>query len=74
MVISRSEILVTLQQLSSDKAPGLDRISNRILKACAEKLLELLTPLFQACINQAYHPQAFKTANTITMKKPGKKK
>lgn len=74
MIISRSEILVTLQQLSSNKAPDPDRISNRILKAYAEKLLELLTPLFQACINQAYHPQAFKTANTITMKKPGKNK
>lgn len=30
----------------------------------------MLTPLFQACIEQSYHPCAFKTANTIVMKKP----
>ena len=36
-------------------------------------LAELLTPLYQACIDQAYHPRVFKTTNTITMKKLGKK-
>ena len=29
--------------------------------------------LFQACITQVYHLKVFNTANTITMKKPGKK-
>ena len=33
----------------------------------------MITPLFQACTIQAYHSKIFKTANTITMKKPGKK-
>ena len=73
MIISRSEVLKSLQQLNANKAPRPDGISNKILKACAEKLSELITPLFQACITQTYHSKAFKTANTITMKKPGKK-
>lgn len=30
----------------------------------------MLTPLFQACVEQSYHPHAFKIANTIVMKKP----
>lgn len=73
MIISKLEVLESLQQLNANKAPGPDRISNKIFKACAEKLSELITPLFQACIAQAYYPKAFKTANTITMKKLGKK-
>lgn len=72
VIISKSEITEALQRLKADKAPGLDGISNRILKACAGKLSELLAPLSQACISQSYHPQAFKMANTITMKKPDK--
>ena len=73
MVISKSEVLETLQQLNTDKAPRPDGISNRIFRACAKKLLKMIMPLFQACITQAYHPEAFKIANTITMKKPGEK-
>ena len=73
MIISKSKVLETLRRLNADKTRGPDGISNRILKACAEKLSRMIKPLFQACITQAYHPEAFKTANTITMKKPGKK-
>ena len=71
MIILKSEVLEILQQLN--KAPGPDGISNRILKACAKKLLKMIMPLFQACIIQAYHLEVFKTANTIIIKKPGKK-
>ena len=70
--ITREEVLTNIQRLSADKASGPDGISNRILKACAEKLTDLLTPLYQACVTLAYHPRAFKIANTITLKKPGK--
>ena len=73
MIITKPEVLRAFQQLSADKAPGPDGISNKILKAYAVILAELLTPLYQACIDQAYHPRVFKTANTITMKKPEKK-
>ena len=73
MIITKPEVLRALQQLSADKAPGPDGISNKILKAYTVTLAELLTPLYQACIDQAYHLQVFKTVNTITMKKPGKK-
>lgn len=72
LIITKQEVLEALHKLKPDKALGPDGISNRILKAYAEKLSELLTPLFQACIAHSYHLQAFKTANTITMKKLGK--
>ena len=69
MIITRSEVSKALHQLKPDKAPGPDGISNRILKACAEKLVELLKPLFQACVTLSYHPRAFKMANTIVLRK-----
>ena len=73
IIITKLEVLGALQLLSSNKAPGPYSISNKILKSCAIMLAELLAPLYQACIDQVYHPQAFKIANTITIKKPGKK-
>ena len=50
IIITKSEVSTALSRLKSDKAPGPDGISNRIRKACSEKLVELLTPLFQACV------------------------
>ena len=72
IIITKSEVSTALSRLKSDMAPGPDGISNRILKACSEKLVELLIPLFQACVTHSYHPRAFKIANTIALKKIGK--
>ena len=69
IIVTRSEVTESIRRLKPDTAPGPDGIANRIVKACSEKLSDLLTPLFQACIDQAYHPLAFKTANTITLRK-----
>ena len=69
MINTRSEVSKALHRLKPDKAPGPDGISNRVLKACAEKLVELLTPVFQACVTLSYHPRAFKMANTIALRK-----
>ena len=68
--ITKQEVLAAIRRPNPDKAPGPDGIPNRILQACAEKLSDMLTPLFQACAEQGYHPKAFKVANTIVMKKP----
>ena len=72
MIITKLEVMEAIRRLKPDTAPGPDGIANRIVKACSKKLVDLLTPLFQACVEQAYHPRAFKTANTITLKKTGK--
>ena len=72
MIITKLEVMEAIRRLKPDTATGPDGIANRIVKACSEKLVELLTPLFQACLEQAYHSRAFKTANTITLKKTGK--
>ena len=68
-VITKKEVLTKILRLKPDTAPGPDGIPNRVFKACSETLTELLTPLFQACVNLGYHPRAFSTAHTITLKK-----
>jgi exonuclease III len=70
--ITENEVLAAIRRSAPDKAPGPDGFTNRLLKACAPIMVKLLTPLFEACIQQAYHPKAYKEANTITLKKPGK--
>lgn len=74
LLITKMEMLTAIQQPKADKAPGPDGIPNRLLQACAEKLSEMLTPLFQACSEQGYHPSAFKKAHTIALKKPPPKR
>lgn len=70
--ITLQEVLETIRRAPADKAPGPDGISNRVLKACAATVSALLTPVYQACVDLAYHPKAFKIANTVALKKPGK--
>ena len=69
IIVTRSEVTESIRRLKPETATGPDGITNRIIKACSEMLSDKLTPLFQACIDQVYHPRAFKTAKTITMRK-----
>ena len=70
--ITVEEVEQAIRRCHADKAPGPDKIPNRALQAALPVLSEHLTVLFQACIEKGYHPKAFKKANTITLKKPGK--
>jgi hypothetical protein len=72
LIITEREVEEALRRPAPDKAPGPDGIPFRILRACSKTLTTILTPLFQSCIELSYHPNAFKMANTITIKKPGK--
>ena len=68
-IVTKSKVTELIRRLKPDTAPGPDGITNRIVKLCSEKMSDLLTPLFQACIDQAYHPRAFETANIIIPRK-----
>ena len=70
--MTEAEVLRALKCPKADKAPGPDGITNRFLQACSEKLKTMLKPIFQACVTLACHPQAFKAAHTIALKKPQK--
>ena len=72
IIITEKEVLQAIKRPRADKAPGPDGVTNRVLQACAEVLKSLLTPIFQAYIDHAYHPHAYKCAHTIILKKPQK--
>lgn len=72
ITITEKEVLQAIKHPKPDKAPGPDGITNQILQACAESLKSILTSIFQACIDNGYHPHAYKCAHTITLKKPKK--
>ena len=55
--LAENEALKVIKELANDKAPGLDRIPNRILKRAAGVAPALLTRIFQAYINQGVHPR-----------------
>jgi len=54
------------------KALGLSGIPHLIIQESLEITAPALTALFQACIDQGYHPKEFKQARTIALQKPGK--
>ena len=72
MRIERDEVMTTLRKQKVNKASGPDGVTNVILKACAEDVADLATPLFQACIELGYHPEAYRKATTVVLKKSGK--
>jgi hypothetical protein len=81
---SYPEPLQTLEELTEDEiskaglralpdnAPGPDGIPNRVIHLLIRQRIALLSPLFQACWKQGYHPKAFHIAQTVFLQKPGK--
>lgn len=70
--ITQHEVLVAIRRPKPDKASGPDGITNRVLQKGAKTVAKLLTPIFQACAEQRYHPRAYKEAHIIPLKKPQK--
>lgn len=69
ITITENKVLQAIKRPCADKIPGPDGVTNRVLQACAEILKSRLTPIFQACINYAYHFLAYKCSHTIILKK-----
>lgn len=70
--VTKAEVEDLLGKLPSDKAPGPDGISNRLLKFCRKTLSETRTEIFNACILLGYHPKGFKESITVILRKPQK--
>lgn len=66
------EVLCALRSVKPDKAPGPDRITNRVLQAAGHVLVPCLTGLYNQCIRLGYCPEHFRDAATIALRKPGK--
>ena len=70
--LSEEKVRKAIWKPRQDKALGVNRYPNRLLRAVYEGLKEQFRHLFQACYDLGYHPRPFKEANTIILKKPQK--
>lgn len=58
-----------VQRMNNKKSSGLDGISNFVLKRLPESTLNLLTFIFNNCINNGYFPSDWKVAKILPIKK-----
>ncbi|GFX73254.1 probable RNA-directed DNA polymerase from transposon X-element [Trichonephila clavipes] len=67
-----TEVLSYVQRLKPRKSPGLDQISNRMIKNLPLKFLLFITLLINQLFKNNYFPNAWKTAEVIPILKPDK--
>lgn len=72
--IFEGEIRQTLASLKPKKAPGLDGITNKMLKSLSDSdpAIKILTNLFNSCLSCSYYPTQWKKGKVILFPKPGK--
>ena len=66
------QVRQAINQLSPDKAPGPDEITNRVLKHALPVIENHLQSLMQASINRGHFPKPFKATTTVVLRKPSK--
>jgi hypothetical protein len=54
--ISQEEILKAISKLKNNKSPGLDNITNNMLKSGQQRLLPCLKKIFNACLTSGNYP------------------
>ena len=70
--ITLRQVHAAINQLSPNKAPGPDEITNKVLKHALPVLDDHIRMLMQASINQSHYPTPFKKTTTVVLRKPGK--
>lgn len=70
--VTLDELQLAVRSLKPKKAPGLDGISNRVIKLFSAPLLALLATIFNAALANCVFPQQWKDAVVIGIRKPGK--
>lgn len=70
--ISVDEIKAHIRSAKSTKSPGLDQISNKIIKNLPYRAIKMLAQIFQSCLLTCYFPKDWKIAKVIPIPKPDK--
>ncbi|GBN36961.1 RNA-directed DNA polymerase from mobile element jockey [Araneus ventricosus] len=68
-----SEIFENIGKFKNNKSPGIDKISNSMLKRLPLKITFGITDLINAILRRHYFPKAWETAIAFSILKPGKK-
>lgn len=71
-LITTTEIKDIIRRLKNSKAPGIDGITNVLIKKLPERALKVLENIFNWCLKNGYFPNRFKTAKIKAIPKPGK--
>ena len=61
-----------LEKLPNKKAPGLDRIANKVLKEVYKELVLYLVEVFTAAVHFGYYFKIKKSITTVALYKDGK--
>ncbi|GBO28534.1 putative RNA-directed DNA polymerase from transposon BS [Araneus ventricosus] len=69
---SPSEVLDCIKKLKNNKAPGIDNVSNMMIKKLPHNVIFYLTFLFHKILILGHFPQRWKTATVVPILKPGK--
>lgn len=67
------EILELIDKLKINKSPGIDGITNYVIKMTSHTAVNYLTNLFNTCMSKGIFPDDLKTANIIPIHKGGDK-
>ena len=69
--IKKSQVFSLLSELKLGKAPGHDGISAQILKWCIPYVAEILTKIFNKCVDEGVYPDILKIARVTALPKSG---
>lgn len=67
-----AELKLAIKHLKNRKAPGIDTISNLLIKQLPSSALIFINFIFMACMKLCYFPDDWKIAKVIALHKPGK--
>ncbi|GBO38131.1 RNA-directed DNA polymerase from mobile element jockey [Araneus ventricosus] len=67
-----SEIQNCIKNLKNNKAPGLDRINNKMIKNLPKRFLFIITTIIHKIMILGHFPTCWKTATVVPIYKPGK--
>lgn len=70
--LTLSNICSIVRKLSTKKAPGIDHISNTIIKHLPKKALLTLQNVYSKCLSTGYFPTAWKVSAVRIIPKPNK--
>ena len=74
IIINRSGLLKLLLNINVHKADGPDGVPGKLLKICANELVDIYKLIFQTSIDQGIVPPDWKEANVVPLFKKGDKK
>ena len=71
--ITTAELMSVLKKVKASKAPGLDKISSKLLKAAGDSIIESLMYLFNLVLNTGIFPDDMKLAKVTPIYKSGER-